>query len=178
MRENYKVYAIACYIMVTDLLAPVRNFDPWARAVAETIVEMEAPNEATVHLIHIFDESERVSTAENLGVSDQMPLDELAARKSGVKRATNVVEAAGFETVVHGDESETPSQVILSTIETHDIDRVYVYSRKRSPVGKAVFGSSIQDLLFNAPVPVVVLPADATLSSSAVTKAELTDTDT
>lgn len=163
--------------MTTDLLAPVRNFDPWARAVAETITEMESPNEATVHLIHIFDEAERESTAKNLGVSDQIPLDELAARKSGTKEATNVVEAAGFETVVHGDESDSPSQAILSSIETHDIDRVYVYSRKRSPVGKAVFGSSIQDLLFNAPVPVVVLPADAARSSSAVTKTELTDTE-
>lgn len=147
--------------MTDNLLVPVDSFDPWARAIAETVVEMESPAKTTVHLIHTFGEAERQSTADNLGVDEGTPVDNLVAQKSSVKAAEKVLLRAGFDPIVHGAVSDDPGHTIVSWTESHDTDRVYAYSRKRSPVGKAVFGSAIQELLFNAAVPVIVLPADA-----------------
>ncbi|EMA06918.1 universal stress protein uspa-like protein [Haloferax denitrificans ATCC 35960] len=122
---------------------------------------MESSDEMSVRLLHVFDEGEHQSTIDNLAIDGDPSLDELAARKSAVSAAKALLQEADFTTDIEGVKSDKPGKAILSTAEEHDVDRLYVYSRKRSPVGKAVFGSSNQYLLFNADVPIVVLPADA-----------------
>lgn len=147
--------------MSGQVLVPVDNFAPWARSVANTVIEMESSDDMSVRLLHVFDEGEHQSTIDNLGIDGDPSLDELAARKSAVSAAKELLNEADFTTDVEGVKSDTPGEAILSVVDERDVDRLYVYSRKRSPVGKAVFGSSNQYLLFNADVPVVVLPADA-----------------
>jgi nucleotide-binding universal stress UspA family protein len=46
---------------------------------------------------------------------------------------------------------------VLSVAEEHDPTFLVVGGRKRTPVGKAVFGSSTQSFLLNADVPVVTV---------------------
>ena len=50
-----------------------------------------------------------------------------------------------------------PAEVILSVADRVDASYVVVGGRKRSPAGKALFGSVTQDVLLNADVPTVTV---------------------
>ncbi|MEY7851072.1 universal stress protein [Natrarchaeobius sp. A-rgal3] len=52
----------------------------------------------------------------------------------------------------HGD----PAATILAVADDADADAVVMSGRKRSPVGKALFGSVTQNVALNSPVPVVI----------------------
>jgi nucleotide-binding universal stress UspA family protein len=51
----------------------------------------------------------------------------------------------------------TPASGVLETIEAEDPSYVVLGSRKRSPVGKALLGSTTQSVLLDATVPVVTV---------------------
>jgi nucleotide-binding universal stress UspA family protein len=105
------------------------------------------------------DPSDRAGGPEGNG-SRLEGVDELAARQSGVEAVVDRAEAAGFDCVVRGFEHDgDPATALVDAVETTDADRLYVYGRRRSPVGKAVFGSTLQAVLADAPVPVVVVPS-------------------
>ncbi|KTG11376.1 hypothetical protein AUR64_03730 [Haloprofundus marisrubri] len=147
--------------MSERVLVPASRFDPWARAVADTVTSMEASATAVPHLVHVFDEIEWNSTVQQSDAATVPDPDELAERKSAIMAAATIFDDAGFDYTVIGIESETPSRALLDLVDEANIDRIYMYGRKRSPAGKTVFGSRLQTILANSPVPVIVLPADA-----------------
>lgn len=53
-----------------------------------------------------------------------------------------------------------PAQQILAEAESYDPRYIFVGGRKRSAVGKAVFGSISQSVLLNSNHPVIVVPKD------------------
>jgi nucleotide-binding universal stress UspA family protein len=52
------------------------------------------------------------------------------------------------------------SEQVVSVAEALEADLVLVGGRKRSPTGKAVFGSVAQEILLSAPCPVTFVRAD------------------
>ncbi len=48
---------------------------------------------------------------------------------------------------------------VLETAEEYDADLIVIGLRRRSAVGKLILGSNAQDILFNAPCPVLAVPA-------------------
>ncbi|WP_439028514.1 universal stress protein [Haloarchaeobius sp. DT45] len=94
----------------------------------DSVVEIAAPTSASVVLTHAFTENEYESARDRLDfahLGDVTP-DEVAARHATIR----------------------------DVAETVDADRVYVAGRKRSPTGKAVFGSTAQEVMLSAPCPV------------------------
>jgi len=53
-----------------------------------------------------------------------------------------------------------PVDEILTAVEDSDADYLFIGGRKRSPVGKAVFGSVTQSLLLDSDVPVTLVNLD------------------
>lgn len=51
-----------------------------------------------------------------------------------------------------------PADELLAFVDEHDADEVVLGVHKRSPAGKAIFGSTAQSVLLNTPVPVVAIP--------------------
>lgn len=147
---------------MSRVLLPASNHSRWAESVADVVVDTEGDEDVTAVVTHVFDEAEIASTNENLDIEGRAKVDELATRKSGVTAAVDRLSDAGIDTEVRGVEHDgAPAEAIVDAVETEDADRLYMYSRKRSPAGKAVFGSTLQEVILEARVPVVVVPSNA-----------------
>lgn len=94
----------------------------------------------------------------------EMPAD-LEPFKSGdrvksVKLAQEFLEERGVETVALDTSGDTASDIV-QVAEERDADEIVMGGRKRSPVGKAVFGSVTQQVILDTETPVVVTGATA-----------------
>lgn len=147
---------------MSRVLLPASNHSRWAESVADVVVDTEGDADVTAVVTHVFDEDEVTSTNENLDIEGRAKVDELATRKSGVTAAVDRLVDAGIDTAVRGVEHDgEPAEAIVDAVDDEDADRLYMYSRKRSPAGKAVFGSTLQKVILGARVPVVVVPSNA-----------------
>lgn len=143
--------------MPERLLLTTTHHPPWTEQIAQTLVDIDG-SDAEVILLYVFDDREREQAIENLDIEGPIETSELAKRKADVSSARDILEAAGIDPSVRSVESEEQAEAILSVADEEGVDRIYVYSRRRSPVGKAVFGSTLQDVILGANVPVVVTP--------------------
>ncbi|WP_458188422.1 universal stress protein [Haladaptatus sp. NG-WS-4] len=144
--------------MGTTVLLAVKNHAPWARDVAEVVTNVEDEDTEAV-VLHVFDDGEVASTRANLD-DDALSVNDLASRKVGVDAATGVLIDGGLDATPRGvREDDRTADAILDVAESEDADRLYLYGRKRSPAGKAVFGSTVQRVVLNASVPVTIVPA-------------------
>lgn len=134
----------------------------WARDVAHSLTETEPSEETEVVILYVFEGDDLASTRANLNVPEsnlQYSLDDLATRKSGVKAIESVLEGTPMEPRVRGIEAgDKPGKEIASLAAKDGAKRIYLFSRQRSPAGKAVFGSRPQEVLSHAKCPVVVVP--------------------
>lgn len=152
------------------ILVPSTGQSSWTRDVARSAIETESGTETTAIVLHVFEPEEIETTRANLDpkTDEEYSLDELAARKRDVSVAVDTLEEAGIATGVRGRRADSDlAETIVSTAESENADRIYLYSRKRSPAGKAVFGSVLQFVLLNASCPVVVSPPNDTDSRAA-----------
>ncbi|MFC6767682.1 universal stress protein [Natrinema soli] len=139
--------------MYNVLLAVDTNEDRSALA-AEAVANL--PGEIEVVLVNVFEEfnvsdgDARVDSSE-LYDEDDFP--------ESVTAATQILEAAGIDPVKRREHGE-PTEVILAVAEEIDADSIAVSGRKRSPAGKAIFGSVTQSLLLSADRPVIVATSD------------------
>lgn len=146
--------------MPDQVLLLATHHRPWTERVAETLVEVDGA-EAEVELLYVFSEADRDETVANLDIEEEPDLDQLARRKDDVKAGIDVFETTGVPYTVRGIEHENQAEAVLAVAEDLAIDRIYIYSRRRSPAGKAIFGSALQDVIMGASVPVVVTPSES-----------------
>ena len=96
--------------------------------------------EKRVTLLHVFTDN---------------PSGASATQVASVRAAKDVLEAAGLDVEI-GESSGDPAESILELADEEDADLVVVGGRKRSPAGKALFGSVTQSVILNADRPVMV----------------------
>ena len=72
---------------------------------------------------------------------------------------TSSIPDGGQVTVLEraGRSDRDPADAVLDEIKDHDVARLVIAIRRRTPIGKAVLGSVSQRLLFDSPVPVVAV---------------------
>ncbi len=123
--------------------------DSERRAIAQAETVADLPNAAeTVHatLFHDFTEN---------------PTGASVHQMASVRRAKEHLEEAGVAVSLQ-ESSGDPAQEILALAEERDADLVCLAGRKRTPAGKAVFGSVTQEVILNANRPVLVCsPSEA-----------------
>ena len=56
-----------------------------------------------------------------------------------------------------GKSDRDPADAVLDEIKEHDVTRLVIGIKRRTPVGKALLGSVSQRLLLDSPVPVVAV---------------------
>ncbi len=124
-------------------------------ALVETVAEVAVPADAAVVLLHVFTDEQYGEVREQLRLNpeDEHGPDEVAVRRSTVRELRDALAEHGLDVTVRGAVG-SPAERIVEATATVDADRVFVGGRQRRPSGKAVFGSTAQSVLLNAPAPV------------------------
>ncbi len=128
---------------------------------AEEAAEVAAPAGATVVIGHVFTHEEYEQTRDNLSFDRDAEVtpDIVAKRHSAVRDLVDRLEEAGVDYRIRGVLGDG-GKAIVDLAEEEGVDRVLVGGRKRSPTGKAVFGSVAQEVMLSAPCPVTFVRAD------------------
>lgn len=145
---------------------------------AEETVDIAGPSGATVLLVHAFTRDEYGQTLEDLGVevkrkelssdyisqlneqveeADITP-DEVAARNATIRDLVKILKDAGVDYEVRGSVGN-PGEKVVDLAEDEGVDMIVVGGRKRSPTGKAVFGSTAQTIMLSSSCPVLYVRA-------------------
>jgi len=130
-----------------------------AEEIAEATVEIAAPSNAKVVLAHVFTDEEYDDVLDRLEFDTEraeVSPDEVAQRHATIRTLSNSLDAYDVEFEVRGAVGEH-GETIVDLAEETDADRVLVGGRKRSPTGKAVFGSTAQKVMLSAPCPVTFI---------------------
>ena len=145
----------------TVLLAVGPNDADRIDELGETVVNIAGPAGADVVVAHVFTDDEYETVVERLefeAVAEADP-DEVADRHSTVRELRDLLADAGIETSVRGSVGDHGDEIVaLATAVAADL--VVVGGRKRSPTGKAVFGSVAQEVMLSAPCPVTFVRGD------------------
>lgn len=132
-----------------------------AEKLAQTASDIAGPAGATVVLAHVFTDDEYEETLDNLRVGDpdSTTPDEVARRHATIRTIGDIFDASQIEYDVRGALGEH-GETIVELAESAAANLVIVGGRKRSPTGKAVFGSTAQEVMLSAPCPVTFVRSD------------------
>lgn len=108
------------------------------------------------HILHIISRSEfRELQRENIERNDEA-IDMESIREFAAKQAEKAAENIKYPYKTIGRVGDASSDVV-SYAKKHEVRYIVIGGRKRSPAGKAIFGSVAQSILLNAENPVVVV---------------------
>jgi len=148
----------------TILLAVGQSDADRLEQLAETAIDIAGPAGATVALAHLFTHDEYDTARSNLDfdADSEVTPDVIARRYVTIRDLRDAMEGAGVEYTTHGrtTNSDEIGEGIVGLAEEVGADLVVIGGRRRSPTGKAVFGSTAQEVLLNAPCPVTFVRGD------------------
>ncbi len=127
---------------------------------AATVAETGGMLQAHVHVLHVFtpERFDRIRRTLEVPSPGAPSPTEVARRVEPVRDLTAALARPlrgwGVPLTVEGRVGETVSDEIVATADAIDAKRVLIGGRRRTPTGKAVFGSTAQTVLLNAPCPV------------------------
>lgn len=109
-----------------------------ARMQAEAIADLPGHDAIHAILVHVFEtEAGDVESVDAVGAANE------------------VLAEAGIEVTTEGISGDPPV-ALLDAAARYDADCLCVAGRKRSPTGKAIFGSVTQDVIMGADRPTLV----------------------
>jgi len=112
-----------------------------AMACAQAVADLPGDaDEKQVTIIHSFTDN---------------PSGASASQLASVRDVTDFLEGEGLAVEVT-ESSGDPADQLLDVARTEDANLIVVAGRKRSPTGKALFGSVTQSVILNAERPVLV----------------------
>ena len=139
----------------TVVLAVGTEGEAQTAQLAKEAIAVAEPASAEVVLVHVFDGSEFERIRAKLGVDGggegSIP-DAVAERHTTTRALGDALSAADVRYSVRGAVGNLADEVTEAATDV-GADRVVVGGRRRSPTGKAVFGSVAQEVMSLRPVP-------------------------
>jgi nucleotide-binding universal stress UspA family protein len=139
------------------LLAAIDSDQEHSEQLAEVITEIPVDREKVeVVLLNVFEEVEAVGEE---GKVDSAQLYDESDYPQALTDVAETLASIGFDVTKrreHGD----PVETITAVAEEIDADCITVGGQRRSPTGKAIFGSVTQSVLLSADQPVLVIMGD------------------
>ena len=123
---------------------------------ADVVLEVATPLEATVVVAHAFTAEEYEQLHDQLGFDERLENvdpDEVAARRAPVPDLVEIFENEGVDFEVHGAVGAHGAAVV-DLAAAVGADRIVVGGRRQTAAGKAVFGSTSQQIMQSAHCPV------------------------
>jgi nucleotide-binding universal stress UspA family protein len=147
--------------LATVLVAIGANDEGRVDRLVEEAIDVAEPAGATVVLGHAFSEEGYAENRDRLEFDrdSEVTPDAVARRHSTLREVAKRLDEAGVDYEVRGVVGER-GKAVVDLAERTEAERVLVGGRKRSPTGKAVFGSTAQEVLLSAPCPVTFVRAD------------------
>lgn len=127
----------------------------------DVIDTLADPGDVEVAITHVYDEDDEEKLVEMFDIDLEQPrhLDAVAEHNTAVQEFSSSLEDRGISYVVRGAIGD-PTTEVLEVAEDEDADFVLVAGRERSPAGKAIFGSTSQQILLNSVRPVIFVGVD------------------
>ncbi|ESP87723.1 universal stress protein [Candidatus Halobonum tyrrellensis] len=137
----------------TIMLTVGRSNESRVDKLTQSAVELAETTGARVVIGHAFETQDDADAVRDRLDMTEGDATDVANRMETVRRASKALRAAGVDFEVQAVVGD-PGEVIADLAEEVGADRILVGGRKRSPAGKAVFGSTAQRILLSAPCPV------------------------
>jgi len=130
-----------------------------AGPIVEEAARLGAAMDLPVHVVHVLTREEFVGLEQTSVTQSNrpVPMEDVIEGATGV--AERAIDEAGADATAVGLMGD-PAEEIVAYAEDHDAEYLVIAGRKRSPVGKALFGSVVQSVLLEAPCPVVSIRVD------------------
>lgn len=142
------------------LLVPVDIDKTRARAQVDTILDMPYPADSIhVDVLHTFEQIDLPTEEAGEGFIDELHRDITDIREppQAVDTAITGLRDAGVDVTFYSVTGE-PAHAILKTADELDVDALVLGVRRRSPVGKVLFGSVLQAVILDSERPVIIAP--------------------
>jgi nucleotide-binding universal stress UspA family protein len=141
---------------VTVLVAVAGDDESHVEKYVETIDTLGGENELSVNIVHVYseDDTERIEEMYDIDSQEKRQLGNAAKHNTAVHTLIEELNARDIDFTTYGAIGDAGTEII-EMARALDVDFVLIGGRKRSPTGKALFGSTAQDILLNAPMPVI-----------------------
>ncbi|RQG94217.1 universal stress protein [Natrarchaeobius chitinivorans] len=124
---------------MADILLAVDTDETRATRQVETILDLSFDSPA-VTILHTFTEN---------------PSGASVNQVKSARLVESRLEEAGID-VTLAEQSGDPAEQIIAFARENEMDAICLAGRKRSPAGKALFGSVTQEVILNTDLPVLI----------------------
>jgi len=128
----------------------------------QTVIDLAGPVGAKVELLHIFTDRAFDTAVDRLKIADrrEVSADRVARQLTSVREMAKRIDETELSYTIAGAIGDHADEVVAHA-EATGADLVIVGGRRRSPAGKAVFGSTAQAIMLGAPCPVTFVQSSA-----------------
>ena len=139
------------------VLLPVDGDEDRLDKQLETLTTLPGDDEITVTVLYVHEEVDTMPDEAGKSIIETVnkSIGDLQGVPATVEQAAAEIEAAGMP-VDFVETQGKPTDRIIEAAEELDVEAILIAGRRRTPVGKAVFGSVTQGVILQGERPVIV----------------------
>lgn len=149
------------------VLLPIDEHEDRAREQAEAVLELPGgADEIAVDVLHVHEDRAAPDVewaaggfADEFAEAMNENVQNVRSLPDSIDGVVEAFESAGIEYAIH-EATGDPAGAILTIADEYGSDAIVIGARKRSPVGKVIFGSVAQVVILDSDRPVTVVPVE------------------